>query len=113
MEESAIRGYMWTQIHRLTRLFPSTSFIQCLHAMTLERERQIFDVVYFSNSTYGGQLSGDCGNLRILANRFKPQTTVKARRCWRCSFPGPQLIKLFLCYSTALNMGVAFPLAQF
>ena len=46
MEESAIRGYMWTQIHRLTRLFPSTSFIQCLHAMTLEHERQILDVVY-------------------------------------------------------------------
>ena len=113
MEESAIRGYMWTQIHRLTRLFPSTSFIQCLHAMTLEHERQILDVVYVRNSTYGGQLSGECGNLRILANRFKPQTTVKARRCWRCSFPGPQLIKLFLCYSTALNMGVAFPLAQF
>ena len=39
MEESAIRGYMWTQIHRLTRLFPSTSFIQCLHVMTLEHER--------------------------------------------------------------------------
>ena len=112
MEESAIRGYMWTQIHRLTRLFPSTSFIQCLHAMTLEHERQILDAVYVRYTTCG-QSSGERWNLRILANRFKPQTTVKARCCRRCSLPGPQLIKLFLCYSTALNMEVAFPLAQF
>ena len=78
----------------------------------LEHERQILDDVYVRYTTCG-QLSSERGNLRILANRFKPQTTVKARCCRRCSLPGPQLIKLFLCYSTALNMGVAFPLAQF
>ena len=50
-------------------------------------------------------MSGERGNLRILANRFKPQTTVKARRCWRCSFPGPQLIKLFLLLFNSFKYG--------
>ena len=47
MEESAIRGYMWTQIHRLTRLFPSTSFIQCLHAITLSMRGKFWTLFMF------------------------------------------------------------------
>ena len=70
----------------------------------LEHERQILDDVYVRYTTCG-QLSGERGNLRILANRFKPQTTVKARCCRRCSLPGPQLIKLFLLLFNSFKYG--------